>query len=85
VMNALCHSRRSSALPSWLRSARLIGLSLLDECQGYCGRALAALRNEDRGSVMEMILQQGCRTRRCSQGVTAAKFARLSNAALLSQ
>jgi predicted ATPase/DNA-binding winged helix-turn-helix (wHTH) protein len=35
-----------------------IGLSLLDECKGWCERALAALDDASRGTRQEMILQE---------------------------
>jgi len=35
-----------------------IGLSLLDECRGWCERALAALDDASRGTRQEMILQE---------------------------
>jgi predicted ATPase/DNA-binding winged helix-turn-helix (wHTH) protein len=35
-----------------------IGLSLLDECRGWCERALAALDDAGRGTRQEMILQE---------------------------
>jgi predicted ATPase len=35
-----------------------IGLSLLDECRGWCERALAALDDASRGTRLEMILQE---------------------------
>src|SRR6201987_5681344 len=36
----------------------LIGLSLLEECRGWCERALAALDDASRGTRQEMILQE---------------------------
>jgi predicted ATPase/DNA-binding winged helix-turn-helix (wHTH) protein len=35
-----------------------IGLSLLEECRGWCERALAALDDDSRGTRQEMILQE---------------------------
>jgi len=39
-----------------------IGLSLLEECRGWCERALAALDDVSRGSRQEMILQEALAT-----------------------
>jgi predicted ATPase/DNA-binding winged helix-turn-helix (wHTH) protein len=44
-------------LASWA-APLFIGLSLLDECRGWCERALAALDDASRGTRLEMILQE---------------------------
>jgi len=44
-------------LATWAASL-FVGLSLLDECRGWCERALAALDDAGRGTRQEMILQE---------------------------
>jgi predicted ATPase len=46
-----------SELATWA-APLFIGLSLLDECRGWCERALAALDDAGRGTRQEMILQE---------------------------